>query len=149
MTLVARVAAVRRRTALAAERHRPVRALRRQQGRRSSRPSEIVASSTSGTANEPVELIAAAGRQLPDLAARLRRSPARRASTLTVNAIQGNDLTVTGVPPGAVPAGTPVTLHVTYNKAMTAGQSYFGELLLGPKSAPSAFTVPVQINRTP
>ena len=68
---------------------------------------------------------------------------------LTVDAIQGTDLTVTGAPAGAVPAGTPVTLHVTYNKAMTAGQSYFGELLLGPKSAPSAFTVPVRINRTP
>ena len=53
-----------------------------------------------------------------------------------MDAIQGNDLTVTGAPAGPVPAGTTVTLHVTYNKAMTSGQSYFGELLLGPKSAP-------------
>jgi hypothetical protein len=66
---------------------------------------------------------------------------------LTVDAIQGNDLTVTGAPAGPVPAGQTVTLHVTYNKAMTPGQSYFGELLLGPKSAPTAFTVPIEIDR--
>ena len=46
-------------------------------------------------------------------------------------------------------AGTPVTLHVAYNKAMTAGQSYVGELLLGPPAAPTAMTVAVQISRTP
>jgi hypothetical protein len=68
---------------------------------------------------------------------------------LTINAIQGNDLTVTGVPSGPVPAGTPVTLHVAFNKAMTAGQDYFGELLLGPAAAPTALTVPVKISRTP
>ena len=34
------------------------------------------------------------------------------------------------------PSGTAVTLHVTV-----------GELLLGPKSAPTAFTVPVRIDR--
>jgi hypothetical protein len=49
---------------------------------------------------------------------------------------------------GAVP-GTPVTLHIAFNKAMTAGQSYLGELLLGPAAAPTAMTVPVQITRTP
>jgi hypothetical protein len=31
---------------------------------------------------------------------------------------------------------------------MTAGQDYFGELLLGPLAAPSAFTVPIKITRT-
>ena len=57
-------------------------------------------------------------------------------------------MTVTGVPAGPVPAGTPVTLHVTYNKpAMVSGQSYFGELKLGPPSAPNAFTVPVRVDR--
>jgi hypothetical protein len=61
----------------------------------------------------------------------------------------GNDLTVTGAPSGPVPAGTPVTLHVAFNKAMTAGQDYFGELLLGPAAAPTALTVPVKISRTP
>jgi hypothetical protein len=68
--------------------------------------------------------------------------------TLTVDAVQGHDLTVTGMPSGHVPAGTPVTLHVAFNKAMTAGQDYFGELLLGPSSAPAALSVPVKISRS-
>ena len=89
------------------------------------------------------------GRRLPDLAARFRHHRDAGRAGSTVNAIQGNDLTVTGMPSGPVPAGTPVTLHVTYNKAMTAGQSYLGELLLGPTAAPTAMTVPVQISRTP
>jgi hypothetical protein len=66
---------------------------------------------------------------------------------LTIDVIQGTDLTVSGLPSGAVPAGTPVTIHVTYSKAMTAGQDYFGELLIGPPSAPSALSVPVTIHR--
>ena len=67
---------------------------------------------------------------------------------LTIDPIQGNDLTVTGLPPGPVPAGTPVTLTVSFSKTMTAGQDYFGELKLGPPSAPTALTVPIKITRT-
>jgi subtilisin family serine protease len=66
---------------------------------------------------------------------------------LTIDAVQGNDLTVTGIPSDEVPAGTPVTLHVEYAKTMTAGQDYFGELLLGPPTAPSLLTVPIAIHR--
>jgi hypothetical protein len=62
--------------------------------------------------------------------------------------IQGNDLTVTGLPAGGIPAGTAVTLHVAYSKAMTAGQTYLGELLLGPPTAPRALSVPITIGRT-
>ena len=70
-----------------------------------------------------------------------------RTFPLTFDAVQGNDLTVSGVPSGAVPAGTTVTLHVDYSKSMTAGQDYFGELLLGPTTAPSALSVPITIHR--
>jgi hypothetical protein len=66
---------------------------------------------------------------------------------LTIDVVQGNDLTVSGVPSGAVPANTPVTIHVEFAKTMTAGQDYFGELQLGPPSAPSALSVPVTIHR--
>ena len=66
---------------------------------------------------------------------------------LTFNALQGNDLAVSGVPSGAVPAGTPVTIHVDFAKSMTSGQDYFGELLLGPESAPTALAVPITIHR--
>jgi hypothetical protein len=66
---------------------------------------------------------------------------------LTIDAVQGNDLTVSGVPSGPVPANTPVTLHVTFNKTMTSGQDYKGELLLGPTTAPTAVTVPITVHR--
>jgi hypothetical protein len=66
---------------------------------------------------------------------------------LTIDAVQGNDLTVSGVPSGPVPANTPVTLHGTFNKAMTPGQDYKGELLLGPTTAPTAVTVPITVHR--
>ena len=66
---------------------------------------------------------------------------------LTIDAVQGNDLTVSGVPAGAVAAGTPVTLTVAFSKTMTVGESYFGELLLGPPTAPTALKVPIKITR--
>ena len=66
---------------------------------------------------------------------------------LLIDAIQGVDLTVSGAPGGAVAADTPVTLTVSFSKSMTAGQTYFGELLLGPPTAPTALTVPIQITR--
>jgi hypothetical protein len=102
---------------------------------------EIVASSTSSTGNEAVNVVRPpdGNYQIWVHGFQVSGTPS---ATLTVTPIQGNDMAVTGVPAGAVPAGTPVTLHVTYTKAMIAGQSYLGELLLGPKSAPSAFTVP-------
>jgi hypothetical protein len=107
---------------------------------------EIVAASTTGTANESVELIGPpdGDYQIWVHGWQVTGTPG---ITLTVDAIQGNDLTVGGLPGGPVPAGTTVTLHVTYDKAMTAGESYFGELLLGPTSAPTAFTVPVKITK--
>jgi hypothetical protein len=107
---------------------------------------EIVAASTSGTANESVNLVRPpdGNYQIWVHGFQVTGTPP---ITLTVKAIQGTDMTVSGVPAGPVPAGTAVTLHVAYNRAMTSGQSYLGELLLGPKSAPTAFTVPVQITK--
>jgi Subtilase family len=111
-------------------------------------PSEIVAASATGSGDEAVDLIRPAdgNYQIWLHGFAISGTPTL---PLTVNAIQGNDLTVTGLPSGPVPAGTPVTLHVAFNKAMTAGQDYFGELLLGPTAAPTALTVPVKITRTP
>lgn len=58
-----------------------------------------------------------------------------------------SSLTVTGVPDGPVAAGEPVTLTVEFSREMTAGETYFGELQLGPPSAPTALSVPIQITR--
>jgi hypothetical protein len=108
---------------------------------------EVVASSATGTGDESVDLIRPSdgNYQIWVQGFAVTGTPTTQ---LTINAIQGNDLTVSGAPSGPLPAGTPVTLHVTYNKAMTAGQDYFGEILLGPTTAPTALTVPVKISRT-
>jgi hypothetical protein len=37
---------------------------------------------------------------------------------------------------------------VTFSKPMTSGQDYFGELQLGPLSAPNALSVPIAIHRS-
>jgi hypothetical protein len=109
---------------------------------------EIVASSATGAGDESVDLIRPSdgAYQVWLHGFGITGTPQTQ---LTIDAIQGNDLTVSGAPSGPLPAGTPVTLHVTYNKAMTAGQDYFGEILLGPTTAPTALTVPVKISRTP
>lgn len=55
--------------------------------------------------------------------------------------------TISGVPNGAVAAGTAVTLHVTFSKSMTAGQDYKGELQLGSPAAPTLLSVPIVVHR--
>ena len=66
---------------------------------------------------------------------------------LGIDIVQGTDMTATVSPSGAIPAGTPVTIHVTYNKAGMADGTYKGELLLGPPAAPTALSVPVTITK--
>jgi hypothetical protein len=108
--------------------------------------SEIVGSSTTGTSNEFVELVAPpdGDYQVWVQGWSVTGSPQ---FTLTIDAIQGNDLTVTGIPDGPVAAGEPVTLTVEFNREMTAGETYFGELQLGPPTAPTALSVPIKITR--
>ncbi|HEX6196035.1 MAG TPA: S8 family serine peptidase [Jiangellaceae bacterium] len=107
---------------------------------------EIVGSSTTGSSNEFVELIAPAdgNYQVWVQGWSVSGSPE---FTLSIDAIQGNDLTVTGIPDGQVAAGEPVTLTVEFSREMAAGETYFGELNLGPTTAPTALTVPIQITR--
>jgi hypothetical protein len=108
---------------------------------------EIVGSSTTPTANERVELVAPpdGNYQIWAQGWSITGSPQFE---LAIDAIQGDDLTVSGVPDGPVPAGTPVTLTIDFARPMTPGQDYFGELLLGPPAAPTALGVPIRITRT-
>jgi len=69
-------------------------------------------------------------------------------NTVGVDIVQGHDLTVTGVPSGAVPANTPITLHVSYANATGTGDLK-GELQLGPSVAPSAVTIPITVTPAP
>ncbi|MFC7615216.1 hypothetical protein ACFQV2_18595 [Actinokineospora soli] len=109
--------------------------------------TEIVASSTTPASDESVELIRPAdgAYQVWVLGWGVSGNPK---FTLSIDAVQGTDLTVTGAPSGPLPAGTPVTLSLTYNRAMTPGESYFGALQLGPPSAPAVLSVPIRITRS-
>ncbi len=107
---------------------------------------EIIASSAGGTGNESVELINPPD---GDYQAWVHGFTVTGTPTfpLTIDAVQGNDLTVTGLPSGPVAAGTPVTVHVGFSKSMTAGQDYKGELQLGPPVAPTLLSVPIVVHR--
>ncbi|HSL32745.1 MAG TPA: S8 family serine peptidase [Candidatus Limnocylindrales bacterium] len=108
--------------------------------------SEIIASSAGADGNESVTMIAP-----PDGNYQAWVQGFAVAGTptfpLTIDAVQGTDLTVSGLPAGALPAGTPVTITVNFSKPMTTGQDYFGELQLGPPTAPNALSVPITIHR--
>lgn len=109
--------------------------------------SEIVASSATGSSNERVELVLPpdGNYQVWVQGWSVSGSPE---FTLTIDVVQGEDLTVRGLPAGPVPAGTPVVLDVAFDRAMVPGETYVGELQLGPPSAPAAVTVPVRVTRT-
>jgi hypothetical protein len=109
--------------------------------------SEIVGSSTTGTSNEFVELVAPpdGDYQVWVQGWSVSGNPVL---DLFIDALQGNDLTVSGLPDGPVAAGTPVTITVDFSKAMTVGETYFGELVLGPPSAPTALQVPIMITKS-
>jgi len=56
-------------------------------------------------------------------------------------------ITVTGQPVGAVSAGTPVTLTITYNYPLQQGKVYPGMVLVGPPEAPQLKQIPITIRR--
>jgi hypothetical protein len=111
--------------------------------------SEIVASSTGPSgADEFIELV-----RPPDgdyqVWAQGWSVGAPEDITLGIDVVQGTDMTISGIPAGAITAGTTVTLTVDFSKTMVVGEEYFGEILLGPSVAPTALRVPVSITRVP
>lgn len=105
----------------------------------------LIGSSAGGTAVEFVEVIG------PDdgvyLVAIENFSGPAGTFEMTVTAIQGNGMTVTGLPGGAVPADTPVLLTVNFNQELEIGQTYRGLILLGPTEAPTVMQVEVEVTR--
>jgi len=72
---------------------------------------------------------------------------------LTVNAVQGTDITAGAAPAGPFGPGTPVTLNYTYNlaalgaAAVGPGETASGMITIGPSTAPGALKIPVTISR--
>jgi hypothetical protein len=58
-------------------------------------------------------------------------------------------LTVSGLPPGPVPAGTTVTFNLDYDLNGIAAGTWEGILFVGPINAPTAVAVSVEITYTP
>lgn len=63
---------------------------------------------------------------------------------LTVNAVQGNDVTVSDLP-SSIPAGGSATLTVNWATAGKAPGTYYGLVLMGPADAPALFRAPVEV----
>ncbi|MFQ6100615.1 MAG: S8 family serine peptidase [Anaerolineae bacterium] len=63
---------------------------------------------------------------------------------LTVNAVQGYDVTVTDLPP-SIPAGGSGTITVNWDTSGKASGTYYGLVLMGPAEAPGLLQVPVEI----
>jgi len=62
---------------------------------------------------------------------------------LTINAVQGFDLTVTDLPGGPFAPDQEITFTLNYDRAMNPGESWQGLLTIGPGMAPGVVKVPV------
>ncbi len=112
-----------------------------------SHPDELIGSSTTPIADEFVSVRMPADGSYMAAVHGWEVSPSPTTFTLTVDAIQGYDLTITGVPTGTIPADTPIAFTMSYSKAMAPGETWKGEVLLGPTVAPATLSIPVTINR--
>jgi hypothetical protein len=72
--------------------------------------------------------------------------PANSTFDLTIINISGNDLSISGIPGGAVAAGN-VDLQLNYQlpAGVTSGQRFKGLVYIGPSTAPTTIRVPVEI----
>ena len=63
---------------------------------------------------------------------------------LTINAVQGTDVTVSNLP-ASIPAGGSATIDVNWDTTGFASGTYYGLILMGPAEAPGLLQVPVEI----
>jgi len=66
---------------------------------------------------------------------------------LTINLVQGFDLTVSDVPSGPFAPDEVITFTLSFDRAMRPGETWQGLLTLGPAIAPGVVKVPVTIHR--
>ena len=106
--------------------------------------SELIAASTTSTPNEHVSLS-----MPPDgnyLAAVHGWAAAATTFDITINTIQGNDLTVSGLPAGPFQPNTPINFTVNWSKALAAGEEAQGLILAGMSGAPGVLEIPVRLH---
>lgn len=109
--------------------------------------SEIMGSSTTSTAQEYVNLLTP-----PDgnylIAVHGWNAAEGQPFTLWINAVQGNALQATDVPPGPYQPNTPITFNVAWTlpAPLMAGEEAFGVILAGPPGAQAALEIPVRLH---
>lgn len=112
-----------------------------------SYPSEMIASSTTSGSNESVRV---AMPQDGNYEAWVHGWSAALAATfdLTINAVQGNALTVGGLPTGPYQPNQPINFDVNWTLPvpLAAGEAAEGLLLAGPTGAPGALEIPVRLH---
>jgi PKD repeat protein len=64
---------------------------------------------------------------------------------LTVEAVQGTDLALSGLPGGPVAADSEIILNLNWNKTVQPGEIWHGLVVLGTPFLPSALTTPVYV----
>ncbi len=68
---------------------------------------------------------------------------------LTVNAVQGHDLTVTDLPDGPFAPHEEITLTLNFDREMAPGETWHGTLTVGPGVAPGVVKAPVLLHTMP
>jgi hypothetical protein len=104
--------------------------------------SEQVGSSGGGTADEEIAIkLPANGRYRVVIT---NFSQTAGSVNLEIDNIQGNDVVITDLPSGPVPAGTTVNFKVRINRVTGSGTGTFkGIAFVGPAAAPTAIEIPI------
>jgi len=106
--------------------------------------TEVVGSSTTPEADEFVSVLFP-----PDgnyLAAVHGWAAAATTFDITINAIQGYDLSIPTLPAGPFQPNTPINFTVNWSKVIPSGEAAEGLILAGPPGAPAALQIPVRLH---
>ncbi len=109
--------------------------------------NEVIGSSTTSTANEYVKVtFPPDGNYLA--AVHGWGVAAGQTFDITINAVQGKDLAIVGLPSGPFQPNTPINFVVNWTLAepLAVGGEAFGLILAGPPGAPAALQVPVRLH---
>lgn len=104
---------------------------------------ELVAASTTATAEEFIRLTLPASGNYLILAQGWSIPLEESTFDLTVNLVQGDDISVTGLPEDPITPGFPYTFNINMNLEGYAPGVYQGIVTLGPPEGPAAIIIPV------
>ncbi|KPV53844.1 hypothetical protein SE17_07270 [Kouleothrix aurantiaca] len=104
----------------------------------------LAAASTSSTANESVSIQRPADGEYTILVHGWNVPGGSAPFTLTIDAIQGTDVRLSGLP-SSIPAGGSATLTVAWDASGKPAGTYKGVVFFGPAAAPTLFRVPVTV----